>query len=336
MKELARGGMGTVYEAEHVFLPRRAAVKVMHPELRKIPGMATRAVQEASLLEDCPHPGTVRIFECNVLPDQRPWIAMELVAGESLAARITRERALSPIGVAAVIAAVADVLTTMHGKGVIHRDLKPDNLLLTPGSEFPLRVIDWGVARLGPAARLTMDDASPGTPIYMSPEQARGTDIGAACDIYSLGVIAYEALTGAPPFDGRTIAEVACMHLTSEPAPLAKPGRPTELCTLIHRMLSKQASDRPTAAQVARIASALADELAGEYADLVIQDARPEDEEPIIEIVVEPVDTHVATSPEHPHVIPRPRWTPNMGTLSSALSRQAPVAGEIVLLEKRR
>src|SRR5207237_1710707 len=137
----------------------------------------------------------------------RPWIAMELVEGETLAARLLRHVTLSAQEVAMMLADVGDVLASVHPHDIVHRDLKPDNLILTPHDrDFPLRVIDWGVARLGPLGRLTLDGLTPGTPIYMSPEQATGREIGASCDIYSLGVIAYEALTGHPPFDGRTLA----------------------------------------------------------------------------------------------------------------------------------
>src|SRR5262245_49243396 len=231
VKEIGRGGMGTVYEAVHTVLPRRAAIKVMHGELRRQPGMATRMVQEASILEEVRHPGVVRVYECNLLEDRRPWIAMEFVDGETLGARMHYMATLAPVEVATLLAEVGDVLASVHARGVVHRDLKPDNLLMTPTDrDFPLRVIDWGVARLGPHGRLTLDGMTPGTPIYMAPEQATGKNIGPACDIYALGVIAYEALTGRPPFDGRTLAEVVCMHLASEPAPLPERCRaPVEL-----------------------------------------------------------------------------------------------------------
>ena len=275
VREIGRGGMGTVYEAVHCVLPRRAAVKVMHGELRRHPGMATRMVQEAAILDEVRHPGIVRVFECNVLEDRRPWIAMELVEGESLASRLHYSTTLASGEVATLVAEVADVLAAVHAHGVVHRDLKPDNLLLTPSDrDFPLRVIDWGVARMGPVGRLTLDGLTPGTPIYMSPEQATGKNIGAPCDIYSLGVIAYESLVGDPPFDGRTLAEVVCMHLTSEPASLReRTSAPAALCNLIHRMLDKDPSVRPersrSASSRARSPSSSRPRLRGVRADRV-------------------------------------------------------------------
>jgi serine/threonine-protein kinase len=267
VRELGRGGMGTVFEATHTVLPRRAAVKVMHAELRTHPGMATRVVQEASILENVRHPGVVRVYDCNLLDDHRPWIAMELVEGETLANRVAREFCLPSSEVAKLLAEIADVLAAVHARGVIHRDLKPDNLILTPADrDYPLRLIDWGVARLGPQRRLTLDGLTPGTPIYMSPEQATGKNISAPCDIYALGVIAYEALTGGPPFDGRTLAEVVSMHLTSEPAPLEEITKaPIELCELVHSMLAKVPAMRPGALEIRQVARSIALELATAY-----------------------------------------------------------------------
>lgn len=334
VKEIGRGGMATVYEAVHTVLPRRAALKIMHPELLRQPGMATRVVQEASILEDVRHPGVVRVFDCNVLPDRRPWIAMELVQGDTLANRLADLSRLPASEVATLLGDVADVLAAVHKSNVIHRDLKPDNLLLTPGDhDYPLRVVDWGVARMGPIGRLTMDGLTPGTPIYMSPEQAAGKNIAAPCDIYSLGVIAYEALTGAPPFDGRTLAEVVCMHLTREPDALrSQCDAPDELCDLIHRMLQKDPAQRPGALEVRQIARALAVELQPAYeefevmiGEVAIRPARarntraafapPSDEVEIVD--AESLEYGVT---EMLPVVRRPRWTPQIGQVPSALT----------------
>ena len=328
VREIGRGGMGTVYEARHVVLPRRAAIKVMHAELRKQPGMATRVVQEASILEDIRHPGVVRVYECALLPDHRPYIAMELVEGETLANRLLHQGALGPIEVATMLAEICDVLASVHARGVVHRDLKPDNILLTPcDRDFPLRVIDWGVARLGPLGRLTLDGLTPGTPIYMSPEQAMGRNIAAPCDIYSLGVIAYELLTGHPPFDGRTLAEVVSMHLTSQPIPLTEvAGTPKELAELVHRMLDKDSSLRPGAIEIRQIARGLALEYATAYESIEIDGAeqprlpravRPRRHLPVgmqstdDVVVVDPDSLEFGVTEMVP-TIRKPRWTPDI------------------------
>jgi serine/threonine protein kinase len=257
-KEIGRGGMGKVFKATHCVLPRKAAIKIMHPELCRQPGMATRMVQEASILEDIRHAGLVRVYECNILPDHRPYIAMEYVEGDTLTQKLGEAGKLPWIDVVALLGDVAEVLAAVHTRGVVHRDLKPDNLIMTPQDpDYPLRLIDWGVARLGPVGRLTMEGMTPGTPIYMSPEQASGQHIAAPCDIYSLGVIAYEVLTGQPPFDGRTLAEVVCKHITSKATPLAdKCNAPAKLCELVHRMLDKDPAQRPMAVEIRQICNA--------------------------------------------------------------------------------
>jgi len=354
--------MATVYEAAHTVLPRRAALKVMHGDLRRQPGMATRIVQEASILDSVRHPGIVRVYDCNVLPDHRPWFAMELVEGETLANRLHDVTALPPVEVATLLADVADVLAAVHKTGVVHRDLKPDNLLCTPTDvDYPIRVLDWGVARLGPIGRLTIDGLTPGTPIYMSPEQATGHNIGPLCDVYSLGVIAYEALTGRPPFDGQTLAEVVYMHLTCEPAPLE--GRchaPIELCNLVAAMLAKEPAERPTAAEVREAARAIAQQLSQAYEEFELNGVEIE-----IEAELPPRPRvrsaygsarEVASAraselefgvTEMLPVVRQPRWTPEIGRVPSmfaaeqrgTIAPRAPrdqVAGEIVLTSKAR
>ena len=348
--------MATVYEAAHTVLPRRAALKVMHGDLRRQPGMATRVVQEASILDGVRHPGIVRVYDCNVLPDHRPWFAMELVEGETLANRLHDVTALPPVEVATLLADVADVLAAVHKTGVVHRDLKPDNLLCTPTDlDYPIRVLDWGVARLGPIGRLTIDGLTPGTPIYMSPEQATGYDIGAPCDIYSLGVIAYEALTGRPPFDGRTLAEVVYMHLSCEPAPLE--GRcqaPLALCKLVATMLSKEPAARPSATDVRQAARAIARELSQAYEEFELSleiEIEPAPRRPGIgagrEVASARAEELEFGATEMLPVVRQPRWTPEIGRVPTVLTAQhrrtiaprAPrdqVAGEIVLTNKPR
>ncbi|MEO8844047.1 MAG: serine/threonine-protein kinase [Kofleriaceae bacterium] len=310
-KEVGRGGMGKVFSATHCVLPRRAAIKIMHPELCRQPGMATRMVQEASILEDIRHPGLVRIFECNILPDHRPYIAMELVDGDTLTQKLGELGRMPWADVAMLLGDVADVLAAVHTRGIVHRDLKPDNVLLTPADrDYPMRLIDWGVARLGPVGRLTMEGMTPGTPIYMSPEQASGQHIAAPCDIYSLGVIAYEALTGQPPFDGRTLAEVVCKHITSKAAPISeKCTAPAALCELVHRMLDKDPSKRPMAVDIRRLTKAMidaVDELAADELEItIIEGSEPETQ------VVQPAELEFGVTELLP-TMRKPRWTPQL------------------------
>jgi serine/threonine protein kinase len=233
----------------------------------------------------------------------------------------------------------------VHARGVVHRDLKPDNILITPADrEFPLRVIDWGVARLGPLGRLTLDGLTPGTPIYMSPEQATGRNIAAPCDMYSLGVIAYELLTGHPPFDGRTLAEVVSMHLTSEPAPLTEACKaPPELCELVHRLLDKEPSLRPGAIEVRQLARAVALDLSTAYESFELTGAEPRLPKAAVKprralaLTVQPTQEACVVDPdslefgvtEMVPTIRKPRWTPDLGTLAPGSARPPLTPGSV-------
>ena len=320
-QELGRGGMGIVFEAAHAILPRRAAIKIMHAGQHARHAMAARMLQEAAILEEVRHPGIVRVYECGVLADERPWFAMELVEGETLARRLQEVPRLAAIEVATLLADVADVLAVVHARGIVHRDLKPENLLLTPGDrDFPLRVIDWGVSHLGPGQRM-LDGFTSGTPAYMSPEQATGDDVGAACDLYALGVIAYEALAGRPPFEGRSLAEVAARQGAGEPSPLDEySDAPRELCALIHRMLARDPELRPSAIEVRELArtirAAISDALPGAVRSRVVPRGLASD-------TLEHGATELMAIPREP------RWTPDaarrsLRSRSAAMARSRP------------
>jgi eukaryotic-like serine/threonine-protein kinase len=306
VQQIGTGGMASVFEAVHLLLPRRAAIKVLHAELRGSAGMDTRMLQEATILDGLLHPGVSRVFECGLLPDGRPWIAMELVAGESLAAKMARDVRVSSAEVCNLIAAVADVLATVHPLGIVHRDLKPDNILFADAATgFPLRVIDWGVAHHGFEARLTLDGITCGTPVYMSPEQAAGRDIAPACDIYSLGVIAYEALVGEAPFEGRTLADIVTLHHT-DAVPLEDrcPTAPIALCELVHRMIHKIASWRPTATEVREAMQQIARDIMEHGGELEVP-----------AITIEP-DTDDDIAVEHADA--PPHWTPDRSMMNGS------------------
>ena len=256
-REIAVGGMATVYEATHAILPRRVALKVMHAELIHQPGCAGRLYQEACILEMLPHPGVVRVFEVGLLADRRPWLAMELVDAQPLSNQLGG----GPMAVADVnelIIDIADILSFAHARGIVHRDLKPENILVAPGA--PTRLVDWGIARAANGRlRLTVENATPGTPTYMAPEQLRGLPVDGRCDVYALGIVAYEALTGAPPFPAVDAMAVALQHLQCTPVPVEdrRPDIPHELARLIESMLTKDPDRRPTARSIQRAASGI-------------------------------------------------------------------------------
>jgi serine/threonine-protein kinase len=151
------------------------------------------------------------------------------------------------------VVSVAEVLAAAHARGVTHRDLKPENIILTPGDgKFPVRVIDWGIAHHLAGARFTNMNEAIGTPTYMAPEQARGGPTGGHCDVYGLGVVAYQALTGRAPFVGGTSVEILVQHL-NRPAPALAPrcpDAPYGLVELVERMLAKSFAERPSAAEI--------------------------------------------------------------------------------------
>jgi eukaryotic-like serine/threonine-protein kinase len=251
-KLLGTGGMGCVYRARHVLEDHVVALKILREDQVRQERAIDRMMREASILATVAHGGIPQFYECGLLPDGRPWIAMELIAGTPLSLRMA-EGALAHDVVAELLGNVAGVLAAAHERGVTHRDLKPDNILLTPtDGVYPLRLIDWGIAYHLESARYTHHDEAIGTPTYMAPEQARGFPSDGYSDVYGLGIVAYQALAGRPPFVGASSVEILVQHLNKELPPLGPrcPQVPFGLVELIERMLSKDSRDRPSAHEV--------------------------------------------------------------------------------------
>jgi serine/threonine-protein kinase len=246
------GGMGWVYAAIHALEARVVALKVLREDQVVLDRAVDRMMREASILASVSHSGIPRFYECGLLDDGRPWIAMELVEGESLQSRM-QTGTLSSAEVLDFVSGVADVLAAAHARGVTHRDLKPDNIFLTPSDpHYPVRVIDWGIAHHLAGARYTNTNEAIGTPTYMAPEQARGGPTDGHCDVYGLGVVAYQALAGRPPFVGHTSVEILVQHLNRPVPALAPrcPEAPIGLVELVEHMLTKNFEERPTALDV--------------------------------------------------------------------------------------
>lgn len=246
------GGMGWVYRARHLLGDHLVALKVLRDDQLRMERSIDRMMREAHILATVPHGGVPRFHECGMLDDGRPWIAMELIEGTALSLRMA-EGAMCADAVIDFVGNVAGVLAAAHQRGVTHRDLKPDNILMTPtDASYPLRVIDWGIAHQVAGARYTNHDEAIGTPTYMAPEQARGGPTEGFSDVYGLGVVAYQALTGRAPFIGATSVEILVQHL-NRPAPALAPRCPEApfgLVELVERMLSKSYDERPTAGEV--------------------------------------------------------------------------------------
>ncbi len=256
-KELGRGGMGSVYAVVHEEIGKRAALKVMHRHLVTV-NSAERILLEARVVNQVGHPNIVDIFETGTLPDGRPFIVMERLDGISLAQRAANSKLL-PDQVIAILLHVCDALTAAHAEGVIHRDLKLDNVFLIDNPEIPdqpgVKLLDWGIAKVltQESANQTIDGQLIGTPQYLSPEQARGGAVSAQTDVYSLGVMAYQLFLEQLPFEAETAAEIMTMHLRNAPPPPQElwPNILPKLEELLLAMLAKQPEARPTVAAVA-------------------------------------------------------------------------------------
>lgn len=217
---LGEGGMGTVYRVRHRLLGRNFALKALRRELASDPELPTRFIREAKAAAAIAHPNVVQISDFGVLPSGQPYFVMELLAGRSLSALLWQNGPLSPGRAVRIFRQVAEGLGAAHAAGVVHRDLKPDNIhVADAGSREMVKVLDFGLAKVAGASKLTRNGIVYGTPHYMSPEQAAGEPVDHRSDIYSLGVVMYEALTGRVPFEADTYMGILTKHLYVEPTP---------------------------------------------------------------------------------------------------------------------
>jgi tRNA A-37 threonylcarbamoyl transferase component Bud32 len=267
-RELGRGGMGAVYAAVHQLLGRRAAVKLLLPDLSRKQDLVQRFFNEARAASQIKHPGIVDVYDYGYSGDGTAFIVMELLEGETLAARL-KARGRMPIPQAAVLARqVANALAAAHAGGIVHRDLKPDNIFLVKDPEVVggerVKLLDFGIAKLateiqGGTSR-TVTGAILGTPHYMSPEQCEGArEVDARSDLYSLGCMLFQMVSGVLPFDSPGVGGLIGMHL-HVPPPLLRvkcPWASPELEAVVARLLAKNPEDRfPSAEALATVLAA--------------------------------------------------------------------------------
>ncbi|HKT08723.1 MAG TPA: serine/threonine-protein kinase [Gemmatimonadaceae bacterium] len=251
-RELGRGGMGIVYRAKDRRLKRMVAIKVLPPELGFRGEIKSRFLREAETAAQLSHPDIVPIYSV----DEREglvFFVMACVDGDTLAKRLAERGPLPVDDARRILREVADALAYAHARGVIHRDIKPDNILL--GEDGRAMVTDFGIARAiqeGADSRLTATGVAIGTPAYMSPEQAAGDrEIDGRSDLYSLGIVGYQMLAGQLPFQASSTAAMLMKHISERPAPLdqVRPDVPADLSAAVMTLLEKEPSNRfPSAA----------------------------------------------------------------------------------------
>lgn len=265
LRLLGDGGMGAVYEAEHVRLGTRVAIKVLHSDLARRTGLIDRFLQEARVSAQIRSPHVVQVTDVDSTPDGVAYLVMELLQGEPLSSLEKRERKLSVKMAGEYTLQILEALEAAHSLGVVHRDLKPDNVFVTfSGTKPVLKLIDFGIAKLkkseaagAPQKNLTVAGMMMGTAEYMAPEQAySATDVDARADLYSVGVMLYEMLSGEPPVRGEDPRVVVLKVERGEVTPLVHvaPDVPPELAGLVHRAMAPRPELRFSSAAAMRIA----------------------------------------------------------------------------------
>ncbi len=262
LAKLGEGGMGAVYRAEQLSLKRTVALKVLKSELSAEPGLVRRFNAEAELAAKLNHPNTVTLYDFGQDADGSLFIAMEFLEGRSLRELLMKEGPLQPGRALAITDQVCASLSDAHGRGIVHRDLKPDNVMLVQIGKRSdvVRVLDFGIAKLrdeqGDITAMPMTRAGDllGTPQYMAPEQIRGEKVDARTDVYALGAMLYEMVTGRLPFEGPSLMAILSKHLTELPVPphVRRPdlALPLPLGQVIMDALQKDPQHRPPTMEV--------------------------------------------------------------------------------------
>jgi serine/threonine protein kinase len=249
MERIGDGGTGVVYKAKQLSVDRIIAVKVLGAHVSTDPQWMKRFHNEARAACKLEHPNTVRVLDFGQTREGLLFIAMEYLHGRSLRSEIERSHRMQPTRVLQIMAQICASLAEAHSQGIIHRDIKPDNVFLVDlkGGGDMVKVLDFSVAKLdAPDAQLTRAGVVFGTPAYMSPEQGRGVPLAPQSDLYAVGIVAYEMLMGRPPFEAAVPTEVVMMHLRNAPPPLQ--GVPPHVSTLVMRCLDKDPKRRPSSA----------------------------------------------------------------------------------------
>ncbi len=251
-RRLGRGAFGNVWLTRRVANKEPVVLKILHPQWARVPAVVERFKRESQIAYRINHPNVAMVYDFSLTDDGVPFLALEWLDGWTLKEELAKNGPMSIARCAEIWAPVCDAVAAAHGAGVVHRDLKPENVMLTKrdGKSVPV-VLDFGIAKfLDAAEKLTSTGSMLGTPTYMAPEQCRGqTDLGPPADVYALGAICFELLTGAPPFTGKTVAELAMHHLMDPPPPLT--NAPPALADVVNRCMAKDPAARPSSSELA-------------------------------------------------------------------------------------
>ncbi len=273
---LGIGGFAVVYDAEHSGLGKAVAIKVMHLDADTPPGLLERFRQEARISALVHHPNVLDVYDTGSLEDGSPYLVMERIEGETLYRRMTR-RGLSVPALVEVARQLLAGLSVLAEHGIVHRDIKPENIMLhSPSRSLTVvKILDFGISKLAADVRLsepthshrrypTYKGAMIGTPHYMSPEQIRGEAVDARSDLYALGVVLYEALTGRVPYDGASLNALVLAALNEDIKPVcaSRPDCPAELERIVLKAMSRDRNERyayphEMLAELERLADAL-------------------------------------------------------------------------------
>jgi eukaryotic-like serine/threonine-protein kinase len=264
---LGKGGMGVVYSAQHTFIPKRVAIKILDERFAKVPELVTRFFQEAVAAATIGHPSIILIDDVGELPGGTAYIVMEYVDGRPLDQVIDEDGPMQLGRALHIEKQIASALAAAHEKNIIHRDLKPANIMLSKpsgntqmamartaipggGADEKVKILDFGMAKMvdDPGARPTKPGMLLGTPQYMAPEAARGEPVDYRADIYALGVLLYEMLSGSPPFGG-TLEKILQAHVHEPPPPMSQYNPSVDVTdraeSIIMRCLAKRPDERP-------------------------------------------------------------------------------------------
>jgi serine/threonine-protein kinase len=328
-KLLARGGMAEVYLGSHLTLERPVAIKLLHSYVEEDPALRERFHREAKVVAGLRHPNIVQVFDFDTT-DGHPYIVMEYLRGPTLATYLRhfhqRKKRLSSEQIAHLLKGLTGALDYAHRQGVIHRDIKPGNIMLhNKKDEIPLDqplpedvepiVTDFGLVRIMNAATQTASGFLSGTPAYMSPEQARGTQLDQRTDIYSLGVVLYEMLAGRVPFEADNTVAVMHMHIHTPPPPI--PGIAANVQAVLDRALAKNPEDRYATSQ--ELASAYDTAIGRRAQEDILHESFPASPPPAVPARSQELEPVAAT--------PLPQSEPEPVSPAESRAEQAPAPG---------